>query len=337
MKKFTSKKTEKQRFVKTLADLLLSGFTLLQAIEVIQRSHGFNAEKIGAFRDKLATGTQLSEVFQTLDFTASEIAQVQLAAEQGLLAETLGQIAKQLQLAAKQRRALRQVLSYPFLLLIFVSGVMVSLHQFLLPQLLASGMLSKRHWGILFLRYSPYVLFIFVLLLVLAYGLIQQFFKKSSALAQANFLSQIPVVKQFYRLFIANYFALEWGKLFQQGLEINQIIYVMQKTDSSSLLSQLATELDYALQKGESLSDKLQGYAFLPPEFSLIVFQGQATGKLGIELILYSKLCGQKLNSKVERAISLIQPLVFVVIAVLIISVYGALFLPLYGNIQLYN
>ncbi|BCA84786.1 secretion system protein F [Enterococcus saigonensis] len=337
MKKFTNKKAEKQRFVKTLADLLLSGFTLLQAIAVIQRSHGFDEMKVVKFRDNLAAGISLSEVFESIDFNASEIAQVQLAAEQGLLAETLRQIAEQLQLAAKQKQALRQVLSYPLLLLIFVGGVMISLHQFLLPQLLASGMVQKNHWAILFLHYSPYVLCAFIFLVFITSLLIKQYLKKISAIHQANIYSKIPIFNQIYRLFMGSYFALEWGKLFQQGLEINQIIQVMQKTTPNSLLSQLASELDKALQKGEPLSKKLQDYGFLPQEFSLIVFQGQATGKLGIELVLYSQLCSQTLNSKIERGIRLIQPLVFVVIAILIISVYGALFLPLYGNLKLYN
>ncbi|WP_195516491.1 competence type IV pilus assembly protein ComGB [Enterococcus dispar] len=337
MKKFSNKNVEKQRLVKMLADLLLSGFTLLQAIEVLQRSCGFNGTKLTTFRHKLAAGTELSEVFSTIDFNAGEIAQVQLAAEQGLLAETLRQIAEQLHLAAKQKRALQQVLSYPMLLLLFVSGVMVTLHQFLLPQLLTSGMLPQKHWGILFLRYSPYVLLTFILIVLGLSFICKQYFKKISALKKAAFFSGIPIINQFYRLFMGSYFALEWGKLFRQGLEINQIIQVMQKTASTSLLCQLACELDVALQQGEPLSEKLQKYAFLPPEFSLIVFQGQATGKMGTELILYSKLCSQKLNSKVERCIGLIQPLVFIVIAILIISVYGALFLPLYGNMQLNN
>ena len=337
MKKFFNKSNDKQRLVKTLADLLLSGFTLLQAIEVLQRSHEFDELKLAAFRKALATGTALSEVFVTIDFTAAEIAQVQLAAEQGLLAETLRQIAEQLELVTKQKRALQQVLSYPLLLLLFVSGVMGSLHQFLLPQLLASDMLPKNHWGLLFLRYSPYVFLIFVIGILGTSILLKCYFNKISALKQATFFSHLPLVNHFYRLFIGSYFALEWGKLFCQGLEINQIIQVMQKTASNSLLCQIACELDDALQQGEQLSKKLQTYPFLPPEFSLIVFQGQATGKMGTELILYSKLCSQKLNYKVERGISLIQPVVFVVIAILIISVYGALFLPLYENIHLNN
>ena len=99
-------------------------------------------------------------------------------------------------------------------------------------------------------------------------------------------------------------------------------------------MHQLAAELDRGLQQGHSLADQLARYRFLTPEFSLIVFQGEAKGRLGAELVLYSRLTRKRFYQKVEKMLHLLQPLIFLFVALLIVSVYAAMFLPLYGNLN---
>ena len=41
----------------------------------------------------------------------------------------------------------------------------------------------------------------------------------------------------------------------------------------------------------------------------------------------------KKIVTKMEQTIRLIQPIVFVLIAVVIVAIYVAMFLPIYGNI----
>ena len=71
----------------------------------------------------------------------------------------------------------------------------------------------------------------------------------------------------------------------------------------------------------------------MTPEFSLIVFQGEMRGKLGEELFVYSQLLTDRLFQQIEKKIQWIQPVILLV-ALLIVGVYAAMFLPIYGNIQ---
>ena len=48
--------------------------------------------------------------------------------------------------------------------------------------------------------------------------------------------------------------------------------------------------------------------------------------------MVYSNVCFQ-VFSKIERVITLVQPFIFIIIACLIIGVYGAM-LPIYGNME---
>lgn len=100
-----------------------------------------------------------------------------------------------------------------------------------------------------------------------------------------------------------------------------------------SLMVALAYELNQGLREGILLTEQLPKYSFLTPEFSLIVFQGELKGRLGEELLVYHQLLLKKLIQIVEQALKWIQPTVFLFIAVVIIMIYVAMFLPIYGNI----
>lgn len=66
----------------------------------------------------------------------------------------------------------------------------------------------------------------------------------------------------------------------------------------------------------------------------MIVFQGEMRGKLGEELFVYSQLLTDRLFQQIEKKIQWIQPVIFLLVALLIVGVYAAMFLPIYGNIQ---
>ena len=108
----------------------------------------------------------------------------------------------------------------------------------------------------------------------------------------------------------------------------------MQQTSTATLVQELAVQLELCLASGGLLPDKLKDYAFLTPEFSLIVFQGEMRGKLGEELFVYSQLLTDRLFQQIEKKIQWIQPVIFLLVALLIVGVYAAMFLPIYGNIQ---
>lgn len=70
--------------------------------------------------------------------------------------------------------------------------------------------------------------------------------------------------------------------------------------------------------------------AFLNPELSLIILQGEVKGNLGKELLIYGRREWEGLMKLADKKIRFLQPMMFLLIAVLIISVYSALLLPIY-------
>lgn len=193
-------------------------------------------------------------------------------------------------------------------------------------------MVDPDHWGILLLEWAPMILgFMLGFGMVAVLGL-RLYFQSKSLLAKANYLRQLPFLGSLYCFYQTSYFSLEWGKLFKEGLEVKQILYELSHLPNQSLMVALAKELHAGLSEGVLLTEQLKNYAFLTPEFSFIIFQGEIKGKLGEELILYSQILTKKLVEKLEIAFRLLQPAIFLLLAIMIVTIYVAMFLPIYGN-----
>lgn len=322
------------KFLEVFYALLSHGFSLQESLAVIDRSNQFEKKLIVDIKEHLIKGTSLATAFQALLLSPTERSQIHLAEHYGSIPDALKRIVAYQKLADQKKQILKKVAVYPLMLLLFVFSVLMGMRSFLLPQLLASGMINSSHLGIRFIQAAPYWLIIVILFFIAVFLGFNYFFRKKSVLTKAVFLANLPFFGPLYRYYLTSFFALEWGKLFQQGLEIRQIIGCMKKIESGSLMHALAQELDNHLTHGSQLSQKLSEYTFLTNEFPLIVFQGEVKGKLGEELFIYSQLLLDTFFQKIEQWIQWIQPLVFLFITLLIIGIYAAMFLPIYGNIQ---
>ena len=113
------------------------------------------------------------------------------------------------------------------------------------------------------------------------------------------------------------------GKLLAQGLEMKEVIDLMRHTTNYPLMKELAGAISEGLLVGETLHRQLVAYPF----YKSIGFNDstrEVKGKLGKELMVYSNVCFQVFQ-KIERVITLVQPFIFIIIACLIIGVYGAM------------
>lgn len=324
---------ERFSFLEMFVLLLENGFSIQESLQVMKRSQSFSDELLSTITKALSDGKALAECFQLMGFSTQEVMQIHLAEVHGNLVEALGNILQNLKIMQQQATEFKKIITYPIVLLIFSFGMLLSMRYILLPQLLASNMVRQDHWGILLMEYGPLLFIVFVLLICLLGSLTHWYFKKKTVLEKATFISKIPFVGLIYSLYQTSYFSLEWGKLFKEGFEMKQILSTLVLLPNQSLMVALAQELNQGLQEGILLTNQLPHYPFLMPEFSLIVFQGEIKGKLGDELLIYQQLLMKKLIAKVEQIIRLIQPLIFIFIAVVIIVIYIAMFLPIYGNI----
>ena len=84
---------------------------------------------------------------------------------------------------------------------------------------------------------------------------------------------------------------------------------------------------------GQSFHQKGLDYPFFLRELSLMIEYGEVKSKLGRELDIYAEETWQNFFSQLTQATQLIQPLVFVFVALIIVLIYVAMLLPMYQNV----
>ncbi|WP_321385543.1 competence type IV pilus assembly protein ComGB [uncultured Enterococcus sp.] len=327
-------KKQSADFFKLLAELLNNGFSVNQSFSFMKKTKVLPEKIIDFLLEELNRGEELTKSLSELGISTEIITQIEFAQSHGNLSGTLEGIERHLAATQKQRENMRKILLYPMILLVFLFSALIGMRQFLLPQLQMSGFTATDNLGVQLVQTSPYFIGGFILVSGVTYFSAVQFLKRRSALGRATILSRIPGIKSYYVQYISGYFALEWGKLFDQGMEIKHIITVMSQLVNESLMKELSKQMEARLLEGEVFSQQLEAYPFFADELALIIQQGEVKGNLGKELLIYSELCRNHFFARLEKLIQWFQPIIFLVIAAAVVGIYAAMLLPIYGGIE---
>lgn len=324
---------QQKRFIYLMSIYLENGFSMQSCFQLIKRGNQISANYLREMSERLNQGKELAEIFQALHFSPQIIAQIQLAQIHGNLPLTFKSINHQMKIQHERLQKMQQILAYPMLLLVFLVGMFVMMRFLLLPQFLESGMVSKEQLMIRLVWLSPYLFLALFIGICGIYFWQKIFWQRLPVLKKVQFYSKIPFVKSFIQLYFTSYFASEWGLLLQQGLELKQIIHCMERLERHSFMYELSQDVAHKLMSGLTLQQALANESFFTPEFTQILFQGEAIGDLGKELTIYSRLSLENYQQKLQTWMQWIQPAVFLLVAILVLGMYLSLLMPVYSQI----
>lgn len=339
MRSFKSKSqmTFEQRkdFLILLADLLQNGFTLQESLTFIGKVLGIQKQAVAVLKRELKHGRPFYEGFKQLGFTDEQTAQIYFADIHGNLVDTLSTMGKQMTAMKKKKEDLIKVMIYPCILFSFLLLMLMLIKYLLLPQLEGVYQSEQQvHWSLIFIQQLPLILGIVALFIILIITLFRLFLKKCSAIQRATLKSKIPIYGFIYSHYITAFFATEWSKLLNQGLELKQIFTIMQHDGNTALMQEMAKVLQEGTRQGKPIYQQLKKWGFLAEGIPIILKQGEKKGKLGEELKVYGNKVWEQLMKKIENWLQWLQPMIFLFVALLIVSVYGALLLPLYEGMS---
>lgn len=312
--------------VQLLANLLSNGFTLSEATDFLERSRLLKPAHTELMRQGLLEGKGLSQILSYLGFSDQLVTQLALADAHGNTQACLSLLEKYLIQVAQVRKKILEVLTYPLILLGFLTMMMLGLRTYLLPQMEGENFASR------LIAFFPQLVLGAILLLTLVSLSCYHWARQSEKIALYNTLSRLPFVGQLIGYYLTAYYAREWGNLIGQGIELAQLVKLMQE-QKSQLFQELGKDLERALLAGQPFQDKVATYRFFRPELHLIIAYGQIKSKLGTELSIYARECWETFFAKINQASQLIQPLVFLFVALMIVMIYAAMLLPIYQNI----
>lgn len=316
-----------------MAESLDNGFTLEKSLTFLMTVTPKRRQEIKQMKRQLLKGKKLADSLSYLELSQAQKAQLSFAEIHGDIVGTLTRMSQHMSDTEKQQRHLIKVISYPVLLLVFLSGAVMGMKFYVLPQLTELYRESEgRNLGLMIVNESPLIMGGLLLVGLLFYLFIKVFLQKKTAVYQANWWSRLPVIKSFFKSYYTSLFATEWGKLLTQGMEFREVVLIMNQKGYTPLMKEMAQTIELKIEKGISIDGPIKEWEFLKPELSLIILQGEVKGNLGKELLMYGNKEWQSLIELAEKRMRFLQPMMFLLIAILIISVYGALLLPIYSG-----
>ncbi len=326
-------------FLIRCSEMLNNGFNLLEVLSLLSKLR-FHQSILNSMIHDLQTGDSIYQALLRNHFDKQVCTQIYFAEKHGYISKTLHEAGSYLLKKEEGKKKLVKLLQYPLILLLALFVVTILLNTLLLPriQILYTSMAhdhgSHKSFSLQVLSFLPYYLLLILLLGLLIFFICKWSVKKKSAVSNATFFSKLPFIGSYYTLYQTFFIAREWSSLLRCGYSFSEIITIMREQTFLPLLHEMATDLRSQLINGKKLSDALSIFAFFEKDLASIIAHGEYNGRLDSELQFYSKVCFERLEEKLTKLFLLIQPIIFLFIGLLIITIYMAIFLPMFQLIE---
>ena len=142
---------------------------------------------------------------------------------------------------------------------------------------------------------------------------------------------KLPLAGAFIRLYETYFFASQFSGLLAGGLSINESIQLFSLNQQQPFYQKLCAIIKDDLTEGRPLDVILQELPYFEGNLPFVAANGQKYGRLDSELHHYSQFLLETIEERMNAIMKVIQPLLFSLIGLLIVSIYLAVLLPMFS------
>jgi competence protein ComGB len=325
-------------FLHRLGELLDHGYPLSHAIQFIGLQETTKkSEALDTALEYLRQGESLYFALSKLKFHNQLISYLYYAENYGNLSTALKEWGGFWKHRTEDMKKVKKLLIYPIFLLFFTGAVFFVLQKVLLPkfQTLFNSMdVEQNIFLIVVLKLSNYLHnfpFVFLSMILLYFFAKYYWFAKKSPLQQRKLLQAIPFVGKLIKLYNTHFFASQMSGLLAGGLSINQSIRLFSENEAQPFYQELCSIIRNDLTEGKPLEEIFLKLPYFERNISIIISNGQKYGTLDQELFHYGKDVLKMIEDSINTALRIVQPILFSIIGLLVISIYLAVLMPMFS------
>ncbi|RKQ88628.1 type II secretion system F family protein [Brockia lithotrophica] len=336
--------------LKQLASLLRAGVSLSVSLSVLERqTRNARLRRIlREVREAVEGGTPLSEALaRHRVFPKLVSSLVQTGETSGLLDVSLERATRYWEERMALRRRILSGVLYPAIVFVAAIGEAVFLIAYVIPKILPllQELGGELPWNTLLLIrigevVPPNLPKIGLAALALVGFGVLSFRVPSLRYYAERVLFSLPVLGEILRYSLIVQFATTMALLLQSGVSMLESLRATRETIGNTVLRGLLSEMEAAVLEGKGLSETLQwpqAGALFPPMVGSMVQVGEETGGIDGALEMLAGVYGELLETKIARALSLLEPMLLVVMGGMVAFVASALIgavLASYGAIS---
>jgi len=337
---FAPKLKEKTNFFRLLALAQRSWLGLRDALFSIKKSET-NKGLIMIIQDLIDQLTQWYTFSKSMKnhgyfFKEEEMALVKSAETMGNLPEILDEISIELENSQRINGKIRKAMTYPIVLIIFAVIAVVILLIYVIPTIVTMfpdqaslpALTKFMMWASVFLQRARYIIFMIVIGTILLYRFLYKY-----VLAFKIFIDKLMITIPAVAWVVKTYYMYRFAKLLSQlySAWVSPILSLklIGNTFTNFFYRKKIIEIRENLNAGFSFAESMEWSSLFDPILVQIIHVGEDTGNITEVLKKMSDFYRDALQTKIDILMSLIEPLLMAVIAVVIWVIVGSIFLPM--------
>lgn len=329
------KEREKILLLERIGKLHQNGYSLTDALNMIRLHHeGKRKEDLELCISLLKQGEAFHHILDHLDYPKLITGYFYFAEHNGDLGNGLINGSMMLKIKLKHTNELRKTLRYPLFLLFLLLILFIAMNHILLPRFLSlydTLAIDLPLVTTLFMkamRFTPYLLVGFLLLIGLFVVYFLFYYKRKTPIEKMSLIVKIPIVNRFVTIYNTYFFSHQLGLLLKGGLSILDVLSVFEGQTYIPFFQAEAQALRKELTQGESFAALMEQRSYYEQDFSLIIKHGQANGSLPEHLLPYSEHLIQELEERIVTVTSTLQPTLLFAISLTLILLFLSVMQP---------
>lgn len=318
-----------------LHELLSEGFSLNQSIQFMILLMPKHKESLEYVNNELMIGHSFESTLEELGFSLSSKAQLFYAQRQGKFIDALKIVADHLQTKSDYKDKMIKALIYPVIMTVALVILLFGMRAFLLPHI--TSFISAEMYEeqilvrilILFFTYLPQIFGLTLSISLILYLILDFYVLRLPLLERFKIYHKIPMIRMWSISYCTYKLAKQLGNFFASGYSILQIVETLDTYPIDPFLTEISKVIRDELISGTPLPEVLENTHLFTEVFPIIVRQGELTSQTAQKCLVYSDKLFHDMLTDIAKKINYIQPILFILIAVLVMAMYLLMMLPM--------
>lgn len=322
--------------------ILKAGLSIAKAVGLVadQTTDKYLKRVLSQVADDVAGGHGLADSFENKGETLPRvfIETVRAGEESGHLPESFVRLHEYYDRRSKVAAKVSAALTYPAFVLVIAVVVVAVMMVMVIPAIagMVSSLGSEMPAITQFLIdssafVSNNILVILIVLVLIAVGCRLYLRTEAGKTAFAKAKLKVPVLGKIGTCAGASQFANTMAMLVSAGLPITRAVSVTARVMDNYVLSRQVGRMEASLQEGRTLGECMEGCKDFPRTLVEMTTVGEQTGELEETLDTMGTFYDDETQRVTDRALSLMEPTLLVVMAVFAGFIVIALYLPMFS------
>ena len=329
-------KENKIYFIKRLYELINHGYMLEDSLEFLLIQYEVADDEIKKIKEKLSNGNKLSDILGYLGYSQLIISKIKFAEDYGRIEDMLLEVETYLSIQKIQQEKIIKTLRYPLFLTLTLVCLIMVFNALVIPQfenIYTSSNIKMDLQTIILIKSLYYIpKFISIIFIFTIFGIAYIIYTiRYKPHLFLKILLYIPKVRNYSKLYFSYRFSMELSLFLMSGFSLKTALEVMVEENYDYYLTEFSKDILSELDNGIGFEEAVAKIKFFDKSMEKFLKHGKNNGLLDKELKLFSELMLDTFLTSLDRTLRKLQPILFGILAVVIVGLYMVILLPIFN------